>query len=262
MNAKTRLFLILWAVGFLGVLSFLLVDLNALIAMVPFPAGQAPEDLPSPALLKVVSLIQPTILVSLAVLIGVLLANRVGLHAPAAEAFAAKEPFVSKLVPQLVPAIVAGIAGGIAIVLAWVIAKPYLSADFVTRAEGFNHVLPAPVRFLYGGLTEEILIRWGLMTLLVWLQWRLFQKGQGRPKSPYVVAAICISAILFGVGHLPIAFLLAGELTMPLVAYVITANSVFGIFAGFLYWKRGLESAMIAHVFALVVLLIAIALSL
>ena len=261
MNAKTRLFLSLWAAGFLGVLSFLLVDLNALVAMVPLPDGQSPADLPPPALLKIISLIQPTILVSLAVLIGVLLANRVGLHAPAAEAFAAREPYVSKLRPQLMPAIIAGAAGGVAIVLAWVVAKPYLSADFISRAEAFNRLLPAPFRFLFGGVTEEILLRWGMMTFLVWLPWRLFQKGEGRPKSLFVIAAIFISAILFGVGHLPIASLLAGELTFPLVAYVITANSVFGIFAGFLYWKRGLESAMIAHMFAHVVLIIAITFS-
>jgi hypothetical protein len=77
-----------------------------------------------------------------------------------------------------------------------------------------------------------------------------------------VVAAIFISAVLFGVGHLPIAWLLAGGLTVPLVIYVIVANSVFGIFAGFLYWKRGLESAMIAHMVAHVVLIAAIAFSL
>ena len=59
-----------------------------------------------------------------------------------------------------------------------------------------------------------------------------------------------------------VASLLSGGLTAPLVAYVITANSIFGIFAGFLYWNRGLESAMIAHIFAHVVLIAAIAFSL
>jgi hypothetical protein len=261
MNFRTRLFLILWTAGFLGVLSFLLVDLNALIAMVPLPDGQTPADLPPPALLKILSLIQPAILVSLAVFIGVFLAKQVGLHSPVAEALAAKEPFVSKLRPQMMPAILAGTAGGAAIVLIWIIAKPHLSEEFIARAEGFNGILPAPVRFLYGGLTEEILLRWGLMTLLVWLPWRLFQKGEGTPRGPFVIAAIFISAVIFGVGHLPIASMLAGGLTVPLVVYVIAANSVFGIAAGLLYWKRGLESAMIAHMFAHVVLIIAIAFS-
>jgi hypothetical protein len=58
-------------------------------------------------------------------------------------------------------------------------------------------------------------------------------------------------------GHLPIAFVLGGGLTMPMVIYVVAANSLFGIVAGFLYWRIGLEAAMIAHIFVHVVLLAA-----
>ena len=52
--------------------------------------------------------------------------------------------------------------------------------------------------------------------------------------------------------------MLAGGLTAPIVVYVITANSIFGTVAGFLYWRRGLEAAMIAHISAHVVLITAI----
>jgi hypothetical protein len=38
---------------------------------------------------------------------------------------------------------------------------------------------------------------------------------------------------------------------------VIVANSVFGIVAGYLYWKFGLESAIIAHILGHVVLALA-----
>jgi hypothetical protein len=96
------------------------------------------------------------------------------------------------------------------------------------------------------------------MTFLVWLAWGLLQKGEGRPKAIYVVAAIGLSAVIFGAGHLPIASMLSGGLTLPLTIYVITANSIFGIAAGFLYWRQGLESAMIAHIFTHVVLILAI----
>jgi hypothetical protein len=142
------------------------------------------------------------------------------------------------------------------------IAKPYLTADFVSRAEAFNKLMPAATRFLYGGLTEEVLLRWGVMTLLVWMQWRLLQKGEGVPKSVFVIIGIFVSAIVFGIGHLPIASALSGGLTFPLVAYVITANSIFGIFGGYLYWKKGFESAIIAHMITHVVLISAIMLSL
>ena len=96
------------------------------------------------------------------------------------------------------------------------------------------------------------------MTFLVWAAWWLFQKRVGVPKAVYVVAAIVVSAIVFGIGHLPIASMLAGGLSMPIVIYVITANTIFGLAAGFLYWRRGLESAIIAHISAHVVLISAI----
>jgi hypothetical protein len=262
MTTKARVFLIVWTAGFIGILSFLLVDISAIVSMLPIANGAQPVELPPPILLKALTVLQPAILMTLAVLIGVVLAHRVGLHAPVAEAAAAREPFLSKLKPQIIPGLLAGIFGGFTIVLAWVVAKPFLTAEFVSRAEAFNKLMPAVTRFLYGGLTEEVLLRWGLMTLFVWLQWRLFQKGKDAPKSVFVIIGIFVSAIIFGIGHLPIASALSGGLTIPLVAYVITANSIFGILAGFLYWKKGLESAVIAHMFAHVVLIAAIAFSL
>lgn len=260
MGYKARLFLVLWIPGIIGVLSLLLIDLHALIAMLPLPPGEV-NELPPPALLKIASVFQPAIFVTIATLAGVLLAQKVGLHAPAAEGLARREGFYSKLRPQIVPGIIAGILCGAALTGLWLASKPFLTPEFATRAEEFNKLLPVAVRFLSGGITEEVLLRWGMMTFLVWASWRIFQKGSGEPRAAYFIGAILISALLFAIGHLPVAFALAGELTAPLVAFVIAGNSLFGIVAGFLYWKKGLETAMIAHIFAHVVLVTAIALA-
>jgi hypothetical protein len=115
-------------------------------------------------------------------------------------------------------------------------------------------VLPIPTRLLYGGLTEEVLIRWGLMTLLVWIAWRLFQKRHAKPTGTCFVLVILFSSFVFGLGHLPVAGVILPQLTLAVVLFVILANSAFGIVAGYLYWKHGLESAMIAHVLCHVVL--------
>jgi hypothetical protein len=245
----------------LGVLSFLLIDLSALIAAMPQPPGEPPVELPPPALLKLVSIIQPTVIMTLAVLTGVWLAERVGLHAPAAEAAARGDGFLgslSNLKPQILPGVFAGLASGVAIVLSWVVAKLFLTAEFVTRAQEFNKFMPHITRFLYGGFTEELLLRWGVMTFLVWVAWRVLQKGEGKPRPTYFVGAIVLSAVIFGMGHLPIASMLSGGLTTPLVIYVVTANSIFGIVAGFLYWRLGLEAAVLAHMSAHLVLILAI----
>jgi membrane protease YdiL (CAAX protease family) len=257
MSFKTRLFLILWTAGVVGILSFLLVDLSALLTQLPLPAGtEIPQITPA---LKLLSLIQPMVLVSVAVLIGIWLAPKVGLSAPLAEAVAGNGQQPGRVLQrQIVPALIGGLAGGVGIVLNWFLFKPFLPPHFVARSEDLNKLLPLPTRLLYGGITEELLLRWGLMTLLVWAAWRLFQRGRGQVHSGYFIAAIVISAIIFGLGHLPVAFLLVPNANAALVIYVISANFIFGVIAGFLYWKKGLESAIIAHMMVHVVMLTAI----
>jgi hypothetical protein len=258
MSPNKRLFLVLWAAGIAGVLSFLLVDISAIVAAFPVPEGAQPPELPPPALLKLATTLQPAVLTTAAIVLGIWLAPKVGLHAPAAEAFANRKPVWPVIRPHILPAVGAGIACGLGIIATWVIAKPFMDSGFVTRAQEFNAFIPHAVRILYGGFTEEILLRWGVMTLLVWLEWRIFQRGRGPARAVLFGVAIALSALLFGAGHLPLASALAGKLTVPIVIYVLIANSLFGIVAGLLYWKRGLESAMLAHITAHVVLIAAI----
>jgi hypothetical protein len=248
MNAQTKRFLLLSSAGLAGVFSFLLVDLTALTAVLPIPAGA--EVPPITGGLKLLSLLQSSILLFVAVLVGVALAPKVGLTSPVAEAAARGTDLVTSLKPQIVPGIGGGVAGGVAIVLVSAVWRPFLPPEVVARISEFGRFVPLVTRLLYGGVTEELLIRWGLMTLLVWAAWRLFQKGRDKPRPAYFVAAILISSIVFGIGHLPIAFLLFPQPTVGLVVFVVLANSLFGLIAGYLYWKKGLEAAMIAHIAA------------
>lgn len=106
---------------------------------------------------------------------------------------------------------------------------------------------------LYGGITEELLLRWGLMTALVWLAWRFLKHRRGAVRSACVWLAIAASAFIFGLGHLPLASAMVGALDANVVAFVIGANTAFGMLFGYLFWRYGLESAMIAHASAHVV---------
>jgi membrane protease YdiL (CAAX protease family) len=73
-----------------------------------------------------------------------------------------------------------------------------------------------------------------------------------------VIGAIVFSAVLFGVGHLSAAAaFLAGNLTAPVVVFVIVGNSVPGVMFGYLYWRHGIEAAMMAHAAAHVVFFLA-----
>lgn len=247
MTYRTKLSGLLFLAGFAGILSLLLLDLSAVLAMVPAREG---TELPSPWLLKLLSLIQPTVLLALAVFVGVSLSPKVNLSAPAFEALARGRSFIAALKPQIIPGVIAGLIAAVVIVLSWAFLRPFMPVEFVTRAEAFNRLVPLPMRLLYGGITEEILLRWGLLTLLVWVAWRVFQRGRHQPGAVCFVGAILISSIVFGVGHLPVAVVIGGQLTLPVVLYVVTANSVFGLMAGYLYWRKGLEAAITAHMVA------------
>lgn len=245
MPVRTKLSLILFLAGFSGIASLVFIDVAALAQSLPVTAG-APLPMP-PWVIKIVSLIQPSIVVAAAVAIGMSLAPRVKLAAPVAEAWARGENVMAALRRQIVPGIIGGLLGAVALVASWATARFVLPPDFVHQAEQLNRLLPLPTRLLYGGVTEEILLRWGLLTLVVWLAWKWFQKGTGQVKRSYFLGAIVLSSVVFGLGHLPLAVALGSRITLPIFLYVVTANSLFGLIAGYLYWRVGLESAILAH---------------
>lgn len=229
MSDRVKLFSLLWLLGLPGVLSLVALPL--------------PIEVGAPVYwVKALVLVQPTILLSLAVLAGVQLAQRVGLSAPVAEAVVQRQSWRQAIAPQLLPGLIGGLASGGALVAIAALAQPWLPPAYLAAESP-----PALVRFLYGGITEEILMRWGLMTLLLWLGWRLGQGRRGMPAKGWVAGAIGLSALLFGLAHLPYAIALGLPLSPLLVGYLLLQNGLFALVAGYLYWRHGLESAMVAH---------------
>ena len=73
-----------------------------------------------------------------------------------------------------------------------------------------------------------------------------FSKAESADVHGTFWSANVIVAILFGLGHLPNAAMVM-HITPAVVAFALLLNGVAAISFGYLYWKRGLESAMIAH---------------
>ena len=240
---RFRLGLLLWTAGMLGVIGITFFLLPRLLADLPRTLGREAPSVPISVLLAA-SLAQSGVLLALVVWIGVALGGAVRLHAPAFEAAVSGTSIMRALRPQVLPGIVGGVLGGLVLIMFVRLAPPEL-ASAQLRLDA-----PLVVRVLYGGMTEEILLRWGIMTLLVWAAWRFLQHRTGEPAAVWVWLAIVLSAVVFGLGHLPAARLLIGGLTPTVIVFVIAANSLFGIVAGYLYWRYGLESAMIAHALA------------
>ena len=62
--------------------------------------------------------------------------------------------------------------------------------------------------------------------------------------------------VVFGAGHLPTTATVL-SLTPLLIARALVLNGIGGIVFGWLYWKRGLLAAMLAHFSADIVLHVA-----
>ncbi|MEL6136703.1 MAG: CPBP family intramembrane glutamic endopeptidase [Cyanobacteria bacterium J06628_6] len=233
---KFRLFGILWILGLSGVLSLLLV---------PLPL---PELLPAaPAFYRPLMLLQPLVLLTVMTWVGTTLASKVGFDVPLIRAIYEGGKIGEVVRSQLIPAATVTLVVFMTLLGIQGLAEPHLPTAYLEVNKSAETLLPPVTRFLYGGITEEILMRWGLMTLLVWLPWKFLQKSNGRVKAGIVWGAIAITALLFGIGHLPLLFELVPQASTFLVTYIIGLNALVGIAAGWLYWKRGLEAAIMAH---------------
>lgn len=238
--SRVALGVVLWLAGMAGVIAFTLL---------PLPAQLTERALRVPLwLIHVLGLAQSALALAGAVALGTWLAPRVGLRAPAFEALVARRSATRALLPQILPGVAGGVLG---CVVLRVFGRSAPSEIAAITASGFDPSLV--VRVLYGGVTEELLLRWGVMTLLLWLlvlPARALRGPERQPGRVAVALAILLSALAFGLGHLPTVVAFGGELTRGVVLYVVLGNALFGSVAGLLFWRWGLEAAMLAHALA------------
>ena len=233
MRVQTRLGLALLALGVVALLSLLLAPLELL--------QPAAVHLP-PLAFRSVALINPVILLVVAVAIGTWLAPSVGLDAPLVRALIRGEGAGAVLRQQILPALAVGLVTAFILYGYSVITTPWFAA--ATKLPDVPMAIAT--KLLYGGVVEELLTRWGIMTLFIWAGWRLMRRPDPVPSALYLVGA-ALAALLFAAGHLPLLYLMMPSPPAGLIAAVIIGNSLPGFLFGLLFWRRGLEAAMIAH---------------
>lgn len=222
--------------GAAGLLSLLALPVEAIV----------PETTLPPMLLRLVATIQPALLTILAITVGTALAPKVGLSAPLAQAIAERGEVRTVLARQAGPALAVALAVA-AILLAYGrFTQPYFeqSGDLARKLAAFSP--PLVTRLLYGGIVEELLTRWGLVSLFAWGLWRLRGRPTAMGAGSYWLA-IALAALLFAAGHLPVLFMAAPSPPTWLIGAVLAGNAGPGLLFGWLYWRRGLEAAMLAH---------------
>jgi membrane protease YdiL (CAAX protease family) len=237
-----------WALFLLGLvgiatLPFVLIPL---LREQPLPPGV--PRLPLPAVVAL-SMVNPLLLLAGGVALGVWLAPKVGLVSLTAERAVTGAPIWPQLRSQAPFAVGAGLLLAPITVLLDLAFQPHLGAAWaqaVTNAEEPETVGTLISALLYGGITEELMVRWGFLPLVAWAGWRLFQRGRSVPGAAVMWSAIVFSALLFGLGHLPVVSVLV-PLTPVIVLRTVVLNAVGGLLFGWLFWRRSLEAAMLAH---------------
>lgn len=245
-NMKTnwKLFIILLIASIFGVITIIPYSLTL--------QGGLPQNLPLYVILTA-TIIQNAVIFAVAIFIGLNLAKRVGLGLPILEGWLEGREVKSYLKSILGISVGLGILAGILIIgLDYLFS--FAGATINVTQSSINP--PAWQGFLasfYGGINEEILLRLFLMSLLVWIFFKIKKTNEGKPTNAGMWLAIILAAVIFGAGHLPTVMAIT-TLTPMVIVRTIILNAVGGIIFGWLYWKKGLESAMVSHFSADIVL--------
>lgn len=227
----------LWALGMTGVF--------VLMQGVTIPQEMLEETGFPEEHVRLLSIANTGVILALATLIGTLLAHRVGLRSLIV---GQKDNSASISTAAFPIFLIAGIILGM--VVAFVDGKlmtqvPALSNFAAANADktaGVAGDMTLAARLLYGGITEEILLRWGLLSLLAWILFKLL-----RSRGMALASAILISSLLFGLGHLPALGQMFDNVPDLFVWRTIGFNMVLGIVFGIAYVRHNLETAMVAH---------------
>jgi membrane protease YdiL (CAAX protease family) len=196
-------------------------------------------------------IIQTLVIFSVAISLGLILAKSVGFSLPVLEGWLEGREVGIYFRSILGISIGLGLLSGVIIVV--------LSLFFTPVTATFQNVelsIPLWKGFLasfYGAISEEIVMRLFLMTLIVWIIFKIKKTDDGKPTTLGIWIAIIVSAVIFGLGHLPITGSIT-SITPLIIGRAVLLNGVGGIVFGWLYWKKGLESAMMGHFSADIVL--------
>lgn len=241
-----RRFVPLLVIGFVGVV---VVGIDA-VRIVERLFIDAPPPQPPWMLLVAASLAPPTLALFAAAAVGALLAHRFGLVSAIAHGNG-----WARFRSSLLTSFGTGILTGAAVTAADRLLFSSLIPEFFASARKLSHgpVDALLIGVFFGGITEEIVTRWGLMSLLVFtLGWLRHGAGAGRktvverPLPLIYWSSICLAALAFAAAHLPAAAAVA-PLTEVVIARVLLLNTVAGVLFGWLFWRYTLESAMVAH---------------
>jgi membrane protease YdiL (CAAX protease family) len=231
-----------WRV-FTTLLSMSLLSVFAVFPYILTLQGEILKHIGQPIIIIfLLQLFQSAILFSVAIIIGLYLIKKINFHLPLLEAVIAHKDYKNVIKDISFISVLLGCITALTIYT-----TDHLFTFYGATISTSQNLAPLWQKLLaafYGGITEEILMRLFLMTLLIWIGIKLTK--QKKPSQTIIIISILLAAIIFGLGHLPITASLT-KITPIIITRAIILNGIGGIVFGWLFWKKGLEAAMIAH---------------
>ncbi len=187
-------------------------------------------------------LLQSLILFSFLIFFGLFFAKKIDFQLPVLEAVTEKGDWKVKLKNIFLRSVLIGA------VVAFVIyaLDPFFSigGSGISTHQNYAPVWQKLLAAVYGGVAEEIIMRLFLLSFFVWVGTKFFKRD--KPTSFNVIVSIILVAVIFGLGHLPITASVT-KITSLVILRALILNGIAGVVFGWLFWKKGLESAIIAH---------------
>ncbi|KOA20030.1 CAAX amino terminal protease self- immunity [Clostridium homopropionicum DSM 5847] len=207
------------------------------------------KQLPSLELLVVVSMLQTGLYAFLCSFSGLKLARKVNLGSPMIESLFYKH---EKKIPIIRSGIIASTVIGILSAVLIAFSDKFIFQNLMPQIKPSAGYVFSPVYFfgsvLYGGIIEEVIMRLFFISLIVFGLNKLFANQGNNSIGTILInwGAILLAALLFAAGHLPATGQLLGLSTITIIRSFVL-NGLAGIGFGWLYWRKGFEYAVIAH---------------
>jgi hypothetical protein len=222
------------------------------LALIPYSlkllkasANKKPLRMPLQTLV-VLSFLQNMVISAITIGAGLFVAHKVGLGAPTIGAIVTGTSLPYSLAHVVLIPLILGLLIGLLIIVIDLAYLPKWPKPILDAAKGTT-LLENFYASFYGGLNEEYLSRLFGVSILAWLLSRVWHTSSGNPTSLVFWISIILMAVLFAAGHLPALKGLVGKVSPLMLSRTLILNIPLAVVCGWLYWKYGIEAAIITH---------------
>jgi hypothetical protein len=193
--------------------------------------------------ISIFALVQSVVMLLIMTIAGSVVSQRTGLNAPILEALLKGKEGVSALIPILLPSILFSFSGLIIFcALYQLLAKYVLDKQSVKAMAKLRTAIGISGCVLYGGISEEIIARWGLMNLVTFFALMFVQKS-----TVIIWISLFMSSFIFALGQFPTYIAAGCSQSRPFLYSFLVLSLSQSLLFGYLFWQYGLICCILAH---------------